>query len=204
MTQAAFRRAIPVGVSARHAHLSQKHIDILFGPGYKFEVLYPLSQPGQFAAVETVTAKGPHGEIPGIRILGPARPKTQLEISLTDARRLGVLVPVRVSVSAGGGGGLTLVGPKGEVPVEEGAIAAMRHLHMTPSDASGFDVMDGDVVKVRSLDGRSVVFENVVVRVNPEYSLEFHVDTDEANASGLRTGDKVTLIHPFHVPSGPS
>jgi len=202
MTQGAFRRAIPVGVSARHAHLSQKDIDILFGPNFKFTVLYPLSQPGQFSAVETVTAKGPKGEIPGIRILGPARPKTQLEISLTDARHLGVLVPVRISAE-GGGGGVVLVGPKGEVPIAEGAIAAMRHIHMTPSDASDFDVMDGDVVKVKAVDGRTVVFENVVVRVSQDYSLEFHVDTDEANASGMRNGDKVTLIHPFHVPSGP-
>lgn len=203
MTQSSFRRAIPVGVSARHAHLSQKDIDMLFGPGFKFTVLYPLSQPGQFAAVETVTAKGTLGEIPGIRILGPARPKTQLEISLTDARRLGVLVPVRTSAGEGGGG-LMLVGPKGQVMVEEGAIAAMRHIHMAPGDALDFDVMDGDLVKVKAVDGRTVVFENVVVRVSPQYSLEFHVDTDEANASGLRNGDKVTLIHPFRVPSGPS
>jgi len=201
MTQG-YKRAIPVGVSARHAHLSQKDIDILFGPGYKFGELYPLSQPGQFAAVETVTVKGPAGEIPGVRILGPARPRTQLEISLTDARRLGVMVPVRMS-AVGGGGGVILVGPKGEAPLEEGAIAAMRHIHMSPSDAMEFDVANGDLVRVRALDGRSVVFENVVIRVSPDYSLEFHVDTDEANASGLRNGDKVTLIHPFRVPSGP-
>jgi len=200
MTQG-YRRAIPVGVSARHVHLSQKDADILFGPGYKFNVLYPLGQPGQYAAVETVTAKTDVGEIPGLRILGPVRGMTQLEISLTDARRLGVLVPVRIS-AAGGGGGVTLVGPKGQVLMKEGAIAAMRHIHMSPLDALDFDVTDGDMVKVRSVDGRTVVFENVVVRVNPEYSLEFHVDTDEANASGLRNGDKVTLIHPFRVPGG--
>ena len=202
MTQGAFRRAIPVGVSARHCHLSQKDADILFGPGHKFDILYPLSQPGQWAAVETVTVKTSVGEIPGVRILGPARPKTQLEISLTDARRLGILVPVRLS-AAGGSGGVTMVGPKGQITLEEGAIAAMRHIHMTPSDASDFDVMDGDIVKVKAVDGRTVIFENVAVRVNPQFSLEFHVDTDEANASGMRNGDKVTLIHPFHVPSGP-
>ena len=202
MTQGAFRRAIPVGVSARHCHLSQKDADILFGPGYKFDILYPLSQPGQWAAVETVNVKTSVGEIPGVRILGPVRPRTQLEISLTDARRLGILVPVRLS-AAGGSGGVTMIGPKGQVTLEEGAIAAMRHIHMTPSDASDFDVMDGDIVKVKAVDGRTVVFENVAVRVNPQFSLEFHVDTDEANASGMRNGDKVTLIHPFHVPSGP-
>ena len=203
MTQAAFRRAIPVGVSARHAHLSQKDLDILFGAGFKFTVLYPLSQPGQYAASETVTVKSELAEIPGVRILGPVRPRTQLEISLTDARRLGVLVPVRMS-AVGGGGGVVLIGPKGQVALEEGAIAAMRHVHMTPGDAQDFDVMDGDLVKVKAVDGRAVVFENVLIRVSPQFSLEFQVDTDEANASGLRNGDKVTLIHPFHVPSGPS
>lgn len=200
---AEYKKAIPVGVSARHAHLSQKDLETLFGVGYKLNVLYPLSQPGQFAATETVTIKTSQGEIPGVRILGPARPATQLEVSLTDARKLGVLVPVRLSAS-GGAGGVTLVGPKGQVELQQGAMAAMRHLHMTPQDALDFDVMDGDVVKVRALDGRPVVFEQVVVRVNPSFHLEFHVDTDEANASGLRTGDKVLLIHPFKVPSGPT
>ena len=202
MTQG-YRRAIPVGVSARHAHLSEKDLRILFGEGDKLHELYPLSQPGQYAAVETVTVKTETGEIPGIRILGPVRPQTQLEISLTDARRLGVLIPVCIS-SACGGGGVTMIGPKGQVHVGEAAIAAMRHIHMSPSDAMEFDVANGDQVRIKALNGRSVVFENVVIRVSPEFSLEFHVDTDEANASGLRNGDKVTLIHPFRVPSGPS
>ena len=202
MTQGAFKRAIPVGVSARHVHLCQRSADILFGPGYQFNILYPLSQPGQWAAVETVTVKSSVGEIPGVRILGPVRAHTQLEISLTDARRLGVMVPVRLS-AGGGGGGATLIGPKGQVDLPAAAIAAQRHIHMTPSDASDFDVMDGDIVKVKAVDGRTVVFENVAVRVSPQFSLEFHVDTDEANASGMRNGDQVTLIHPFHVPSGP-
>jgi putative phosphotransacetylase len=161
-----------------------------------------LEQPGQYAAAETVTVRTQHGEIPGVRILGPTRPMTQLEISLTDARRLGVLVPVRVS-APGGAGGVTLVGPKGESTLAEAAVAAMRHIHMNPTDAADFGVVDGDVVKVQVLSGRGLVFDNVVVRVNPEYSLEFHVDTDEANASGLRNGDQVMLIHPFRVPTGP-
>jgi len=197
-----YKKPIPVGVSARHAHVCQKDLAILFGEGYKLSVLYPLSQPGQYAATETVTVKTSQGEIPGVRILGPVRPATQLEISLTDARRLGLMVPVRMS-APGGACCVTLIGPKGQVPLAEAAIAAMRHIHMTPQDALEFDVMDGDQVKVKAIAGRSVVFEQVLVRVSPQFSLEFHVDTDEANASGLRTGDKVELVHPFRVPSGP-
>jgi putative phosphotransacetylase len=195
------QKLIPVGVSARHAHVTQEHLEILFGPGHKLTPLSPLSQPGQFASRETVTIRSPRGEIAGVRILGPVRSHTQVEISLTDSRKLGIVIPVRES-GAKGVGGAKLVGPEGEVELTDSVIAAERHIHMSPENAAEFGVFDGARVSVKTASGRSVLFENVLVRVNPNYQLDFHIDTDEANAAGLRNGDKVMLVNPFDVPGG--
>lgn len=187
-------QGIPVGVSNRHLHLSVADLETLFGAGYQLRPLRPLSQPGQFAAEETVTIAGPKGCLEKVRILGPARSASQVEISRTDAYRLGLNPPVRESGKTQASSPVTLVGPKGSVYLKEGLIIAQRHLHMTPDDAIKFGVGDGERVQVMTNGERSLVFDQVLVRVNPEFSLEFHVDTDEANAAGLRQGDQVYLL----------
>lgn len=188
--------SIPVGVSNRHVHLSADHLAQLFGKGYELTVRKELSQPGQFAAEETVTLVGPRGVQENVRILGPVRGTTQVELSLTDGRRLGMRLPVRDSGNLEGTPGITIVGPIGAVTLKEGVIAALRHIHMTPADAERFGVKDGDLVRVRTSGPRAVVFNKVVVRVSPKFRLEFHIDTDEANAAGLENGDRVELLTP--------
>lgn len=186
---------IPVGVSARHVHLSPEHVETLFGPGAALTPDRPLSQPGQFACRERVLIAGPKGAIAGVRVLGPARGATQVEISATDAIALGVQPPVRESGRHHGSVGLTLIGPAGSVTITSGVILAQRHIHMTPEDAARFGVSDGEIVWVAATEGpRRTVFGDVLVRVSPNYQLEFHIDTDEANAAGLRTGDTVVLV----------
>ncbi|GAA0380357.1 phosphate propanoyltransferase [Bacillus horti] len=185
---------IPVGISNRHIHLSSAHLASLFGEGYELQELKPLSQPGQYAAQETVTIVGAKGEIGNVRILGPIRPKTQIEISKTDSFKLGVAPPVRDSGDTAGSPGLKVVGPKGEVELEEGVIIAARHIHFHPSDAKSFGVADGDKVSIRTQGERSVVFENVLCRVHEQYALDCHLDTDEGNAAGLKTGEFIELI----------
>lgn len=177
---------ILVEVSARHIHLSRADMDTLFGEGSELHPIKDLSQPGQFASEERVTLKGPKGTA-GVRVLGPLRKETQIELSLTDARTLGVKAMVRESGDLEGTtGGLTIIGPKGEVTVERGVIAAKRHIHMTPADAEAFGVANGDVVAVKIVtDGRSVVFADTVVRVSENFKLAMHIDTDEANAAAI-------------------
>jgi putative phosphotransacetylase len=177
-------KTILVEVSARHIHLCRKDMDILFGEGSELHPIKYLSQPGQYASEEKVTLKGPKGTA-GVRVLGPLRKETQIELSLTDARSLGVKAMVRESGELEGTtGGLTIVGPKGEVEATYGVIAAKRHIHMTPEDAEEFGVKNGDIVAVKiPTDGRSVIFGDTVVRVSPNYSLAMHIDTDEANAA---------------------
>jgi putative phosphotransacetylase len=186
-----------VEVSARHIHLNREDMDILFGAGSELHVKKMLSQPEQFASEEQVVLKGPKGEMK-LRVLGPLRKETQVELSLTDARSLGVKAMIRESgVLDGTTGGLTIVGPKGEVALDRGVIAAKRHIHMTPADAEKFGVNNGDVVAVKVVtDGRSVVFADTVVRVSDSYSLAMHIDTDEANAaaiSGTAEGELVAF-----------
>lgn len=188
------QRNIPVGISNRHIHLSAAHLAQLFGEGYQLQELKPLSQPGQFAAEETVTIVGPKGEIPQVRILGPVRRETQIEISKTDSFKLGVKPPVRDSGDIEGSPGLKVIGPKGEVNLEKGVIIAARHIHFHPQEAEEFGVSDGDKVMIRTKGERAVVFENVLVRVHENYALDCHLDTDEGNAAGLKTGDEVELI----------
>ncbi len=173
-----------VETSARHVHLSEADIETLFGKGYTLTHKKDLSQPGQYACEERVTLVGPKKPIANVIILGPARNATQVELSFTDARTLGVSAPVRESGDVAGSAACKLVGPAGEVELTEGVIVAKRHIHMTPADAEKFGVADKEVVSVKlDSNGRSTVFGDVVVRVNPNFALAMHIDTDEANAA---------------------
>lgn len=173
-----------VETSARHVHLADADIETLFGKDATLTHKKDLSQPGQFACEERVTLVGPKKSIPNVIILGPARKSTQVEVSFTDARTLGVTAPVRESGDTAGSGVCKIVGPAGEVDLSEGVIVAKRHIHMTPDDAARFGVCDKEVVKVAlDSEGRSTVFGDVVVRVNPNFALAMHIDTDEANAA---------------------
>lgn len=174
-----------VETSARHVHLSQEDLETLFGKGYELTKKKDLSQPGQYACEERVTVVGSKKELAGVSILGPVRPASQVEISLTDARSIGVAAPIRESGDTAGSGACKLVGPAGEVELKEGVIAAKRHIHATPEDAEKLGVADKEVVSVKiDTDGRSLVFGDVVVRVSPKFALAMHIDTDESNAAG--------------------
>lgn len=178
-------KQVMVEVSARHIHLSQEHLEILFGKGHALTPKKDLSQPGQFACTEKVTVVGAKKEL-ACSVLGPVRPATQVELSLTDARSIGVTAPVRESGDVAGSGSCKLVGPCGEVELAEGVIAAKRHIHMTPEDAANYGITDAQVVRVQiNTEGRSLVFGDVVARVSPKYALAMHIDTDESNASGI-------------------
>jgi acetate kinase len=177
---------IPIAVSGRHIHLTQEAVDALFGEGYQLTEKIPLSQPGQFACNEQVTIVGPKNQIERVRVLGPTRPKNQLEVSRTDEFFLGVDAPVRASGKVENTPGIKLVGTKGVYNMTEGVICAWRHIHMTPEDAETFGVADKDIVDVKVSNGlRPLTFGNVLVRVSPKYTLEMHIDTDEANAAEL-------------------
>ena len=172
-----------VETSARHVHLTAEAVEILFGKGHQLTNKKNLSQPGQFACEEKVTVIGPKGSLKA-SILGPTRPENQVELSLTDARTIGVVAPVRESGDVAGSCGCKLVGPCGEVELAEGVIAAKRHIHMTPADAEAFGVADKEIVEVRLNTARPLTFGDVVVRVSPKFALAMHIDTDEANAAG--------------------
>jgi putative phosphotransacetylase len=188
------KKEVPVGVSARHIHLSQEHVELLFGAGYALTEMKPLSQPGQYAANETVAVVGPKGTFPKVRILGPARKATQLEVSRTDAFALGVNPPVRESGNIAGSAGITIQGPAGELTIEEGVIVAARHIHFHTSDADRFGIADKDRLRVRVGGDRGVIFEQVIARVSSDYELDMHIDTDEANAAGIRNGDLAEIV----------
>jgi len=174
---------VPVETSARHVHLCEKDIEILFGKGHKLTLKKDLSQPGEFATEERVDVVGPKKEIKSVIILGPARPVTQVEISLTDARTLGINAPVRESGDVAGSGVCKLVGPAGEVELTEGVIVAKRHVHLRPQDAEQFGVKDKQTVKVKiKSDARTTIFDDVVIRVRETFMPYMHIDTDEANA----------------------
>lgn len=184
-----------VETSARHIHLSREALNILFGEGYELTPKKNLSQPGQFACEERVTVVGPKKELAGVSVLGPVRPDTQVELSLTDARSIGITAPVRESGDIAGSAGCKLIGPKGELEISEGVIAAKRHIHMTPDDAAAFGVKDAQIVKVKiPSNGRSLIFDDVVVRVSPKYALAMHIDTDESNAAGMAPGTMGEVI----------
>lgn len=185
---------IPVGVSNRHIHLSEDDINTIFGDGYHLTPIKALSQPGQFACEETVSLIGHKGRIDNIRILGPARNQTQVEISLTDSFKVGVKPLVRMSGDLAGSPGATLVGPMGELNISSGVIISARHIHMTDEEADWYGVKDGEMVKAKMSGDRSLTFENILVRAGTAHSLELHLDTDEANAAGISTGDFLELI----------
>ena len=173
-----------VETSARHVHVTQQDLETLFGPGYELHPKKYLSQPGQFASEERVDVVGPKKTLSRVSILGPIRPATQIELSLTDARSIGVDAPIRESGDVAGSGACKLVGPCGEVEVKEGVIAAKRHIHMTPEDAAEYGIEDKAIVSVKiNTPGRSLIFGDVVVRVSPKFSLAMHIDTDESNAA---------------------
>ena len=176
-------KTVMVETSARHVHVTEETLEILFGKGYQLTKKKDLSQPGQFACEERVQVIRPKNSFPAVSILGPTRPADQVELSASDARSIGVAAPVRESGDIAGSGACKLVGPKGEVELKEGVIVAKRHIHMTPEDAENYGVKDKQVVSVK-IDSpeRSLVFGDVVVRVSPKFKLAMHIDTDESNA----------------------
>jgi putative phosphotransacetylase len=179
-------KEVLVEISARHVHVSEEHLEILFGKGYKLTPKKDLSQPGQYACEERVTVVGPKKELAGVSILGPCRKATQIEVSLTDARAIGVKAPIRESGDIAGSGACKLIGPAGEVELTEGVIAAKRHIHMTTADAEKYGITDSQIVSVKiPTEGRALIFGDVVARVSDSYALAMHLDTDEANAAGI-------------------
>lgn len=185
---------VPIGISARHVHVSQADLDVLYGEGYQLTVKKDLLQQGQFASNELVDLVTEKSTFPNVRILGPVRKETQVEISLSDAMKLKLNAPVRDSGDTKGSPGATLVGPKGKVELKEGVIAAGRHIHMSLTDADAFGVKDKDIVKVRCGGERGLVFENVLIRVHESFRLEMHIDTDEANAAMCKNSGMVEVI----------
>lgn len=182
MTQ--LNRTVLVETSARHIHVSRQALDALFGEGYALTPKKDLSQPGQFACEERVQVIGPKGSFPAVSILGPIRPETQIELSASDARAIGISAPVRESGDLEGSAPCKIVGPKGEVALERGVIVAKRHIHATPEDAERYGLKDKQVVSVRvDSPARALVFGDVVVRISPNYALAMHIDTDESNAA---------------------
>ncbi|NLL18327.1 MAG: phosphate propanoyltransferase [Clostridia bacterium] len=187
-------KGIPIGVSNRHVHLSQADLNTLFGSDAKLSTFRELSQPGQFAAEQKVTLVGPKGVIENVRVLGPVRKATQVEISVSDCFKLGVRAPIRSSGDLAGSAGVTLVGPKGSITLKEGVIIAERHIHLDPASAAAFGVKDGDRVSVRTTGSRALTFSEVLVRVSDKYRPEMHVDIDEANAALLKNGHMVEIV----------
>jgi acetate kinase len=182
------QRPIPIGISAHHLHLSEAHVEALFGKGRTLTWQADLTQPGQFACAEQVDLVGPKGRIDRVRVLGPVRPETQVEISRTEEYKLGIDAPIRMSGDLDGTPGIALEGPAGRLELDHGVICARRHIHMSPQDAMEFALRDRDVVSIRTPGARSLVFGDVVVRVDPNYRLDMHIDTDEANAAELGPG----------------
>ena len=185
---------VPIGVSARHVHLTQEHVEILFGEGYQLTKKKELMG-GQFASNELVTLVGIKlRAIENVRVLGPVRKASQVEISATDALKLGIKAPIRESGNIAGSAPIAVVGPKGALYLKEGCIVAMRHIHMSPADAQAAGVHDGDIVSVKADNERGTIFNQVKIRVDKSFTLEMHIDTDEANACKIATGDTVSIM----------
>jgi len=187
-------KMVPIAASNRHIHLSPAHVERLFGRGYQLTKLKDLSQPNQYAAKETVTLIGPKGKVQNVRVLGPARGSTQVEVSLFDGFTLGAKPPIRNSGDIKGSEPITIQGPRGQITINEGLICAARHIHMHTNDGELFGVQDGDLVQVKVDGVRGVIFTNVLIRVSPKYKLEMHIDLDEANAAGIKNGQLGEVI----------
>lgn len=187
---------IPIAVSARHAHLSRATIDQIFGAGHRLRPRTWLFQTGQFAAQETVRLIGPRGQLDNVRVMGPPRGRDQIELSRTDEHALGVEAPVRISGDLANTPGIELVGPAGRCILQHGVISARRHIHMNAQDAARLQVRDGQLVQVKvDSEGRDLIFGDVTVRIRPDFRLELHLDTDEANAAGVTAGDCAELLN---------
>jgi len=187
-------KLVPVGISNKHAHLSQADVETLFGEGYQLTPFKDLSQPGQFACEEKIDIVGVKGTLKGVRILGPARKESQIEISVADGFVLGVQAPVRDSGDLDGSPGAKMVGPKGEVELSKGVIVASRHIHMSAEEAEKFGLVDKEIVNVHVEGKRGLILNNVLVRVNKDYKLDMHVDIEEGNAAGLKNGQLVEIV----------
>lgn len=185
---------VKLGISARHLHVSQEDLEKLFGTGYQLTVMKDLGQPGQYASNERVDVIGPKGTFAGMRILGPVRSATQIEVAPSEARKLGINAPLRESGDLKGSAGVKLVGPKGEVELAEGAIIAARHVHLTPETAAQNGINDKDLLNIKLEGQRGLVFENVIARVSPSYADEVHIDVDEGNACGAVNDMMVTIF----------
>lgn len=185
---------IQVEASGRHIHLCKEHIDMLFGEGYVLNKLKDLSQPGQYACKERVTIKGPKGSIPNVIVLGPARPETQVEVSLTDSSALGLKIPVKESGSIENTPGITITTERGSVVIDKGVIVAKRHIHITPKDAEKFGVKNQEIVSVEVLGKRPLIFEDTVIRVSEKFETYMHIDYDEANACGFTNGTLCRIV----------
>jgi len=185
---------VPAAVSARHVHLSGEHVEALFGKGHRLNRAWDLSQPGQFACEERVALIGLKGSFENVRVLGPERKETQVEVSVTDCYRIGIKPAVRMSGDIAGTPGCTLVGPAGEVKLDKGVIVAARHLHISDEEAAAFGLKNGDIVGAKKKGERETVFGNIIVRAGREHSLELHLDTDEANAAGITGGELLELV----------
>lgn len=187
-------QSVPVSISARHLHVTKEHLEILFGKNYELTIEKEISQPGQFAAKEKVDLKTSKGEIRGIRILGPVRNKTQIELPKSDFRKIGLTGEVRNSGDVTGSDGITIIGPKGQVHLQEGLIIADRHIHMKPEDAKRYGVVSGQIVSVAVPGIKGGIMNHVTIRVSESYALDFHVDTDDANAFLLENGQMLQII----------
>lgn len=185
---------VPVSISARHVHIQEEHIELLFGKGYRLTKFRDMSQPGQYACEERVTIKGPTGMIEGVRIVGPARKQTQVEISRTDSRKLGVSPPVRQSGDLQGSSPIAVVGPKGYIELDEGCIIADRHIHMSPKVAHEYGVASQQKVATLIHGPKGGIMNNVTIRVDERYALDMHIDTDDANAFGLNGGEQLKIV----------
>ncbi|MFA5560171.1 MAG: phosphate propanoyltransferase [Acholeplasmataceae bacterium] len=193
-------KKIPVGVSGRHAHLSQEHLEILFGKGYELTPMKPLSQPNQFAAEEKIDVVSPGGKLlTGVRILGPVRKASQVEISQSDALRNKFVAPLRSSGDVVGSGSAKLIGPKGEIELNEGVIIADRHIHFSLEEAQEFGVEDGQIVSIRIGGIKPGILDQVLCRVNKNFRLDCHLDTDDGSAFMLKNGDLVELVKAYKI-----
>lgn len=198
VSEAIFRKTgrifVPVASSARHVHLCRTDAERLFGAGYRLQRLKELSQPGQFACREQVTVVGPKGQLERVRVLGPERKATQVEVSLTDTFALGIKAPVRMSGKTQGTPGCTLIGPAGRLELSEGVIVAARHLHLSAAQAALFGLKDGQTVRLRAEGERATVLENVIVRAGDGHDMEVHIDTDEANAIAMAGSTMMEIL----------